>query len=105
MGASSRVRDLAKISSLISSSACYNREIGVVEVTSRCLVLMALTASFYFCHVAEEDLLKELTTPDFMLNSILALREALVMETILIYNCLALYIHFSVKFLVVFSAL
>lgn len=32
-----------------------------------------------------------------MLNSIQALREALVMETILIYNYLALHMHFSVS--------
>jgi len=64
MGASSRVRDLAKISSLIGSSACCNRKISVVEVASRCLVLIALTTCFischvlyYPCHVAEEDLL------------------------------------------------
>lgn len=64
MRASSRVRDLAKISSLIGSSACCNRELSVVEVASRCLVLIALTTCFIFCHalyypchVAEEDLL------------------------------------------------
>ena len=63
MRASSRVRDLTKIS-LIGSSACCNREIIVVEVASRCLVLIALTTCFIFCHalyypchVAEEDLL------------------------------------------------
>jgi len=113
MRPSSRVRGLAKISSLIGSNTCCNREISVVEVASRCLVLIALTTCFIFaiscinytCHVAEEDLFEELAVPDFMLNSIQALREALVMETISIYNCLALHMHFSVKFLVVSSAL